>query len=261
MIKMPNEKCIVLIPVRMESSRLAGKPMRKIAGIPMIIHVAIRSSQCPIAERTIVCTDSADIIFECEKYGIEVCNTRNNHLNGTDRIAEAAILLKLSDNQIIVDVQGDEPFVNINYISEVASNVAHSQYGCVVPYQDFEESNNPNRVKIVSSFDKIIYFSRSDVPKYFGQVNRPMKKHLSIIGFKVDVLKKYYSFFPKELEKIEKIELFRLIENNIDIGTFKMAGQSMSVDTEDDYQKACRMIETDDYFLKLYKEGLFNAKS
>ena len=67
--------------------------------------------------------------------------------------------------------------------------------------------------------------------------------------------------FPTELEKIEKIELFRLIENNIDIGTFKMDGQSMSVDTEDDYQKACRMIETDEYFLKLYKQGLFNDKS
>ena len=258
---MSNEKCIVLIPARMESSRLDGKPMKKIAGIPMIIHVAIRSSQCPIVKRTIVCTDSAAIIYECEKYGIEVCNTRNSHLNGTDRIAEAAMLLNLPDNEIIVDVQGDEPFVSINYISEVASKVTHSQYGCIVPYQEFEEPNNPNRVKIVSSSDRIIYFSRSDVPNYFGQVSYPMKKHLSIIGFRSDVLKKYYSLFPTELEKIEKIELFRLIENNIDIGTFKMDGQSMSVDTEEDYQKACRMIETDDYFLKLYNEGLFNEKS
>ncbi len=258
---MPNEKCIVLIPARMESSRLDGKPMKKIAGIPMIIHVAVRSSQCPIVKRTIVCTDSAAIIYECEKYGIEVCNTRNNHLNGTDRIAEAAMLLNLPNNEIIVDVQGDEPFVSIDYISEVANKVTHSHYGCIVPYQEFEESNNPNRVKIVSSSDRIIYFSRSDVPNYFGQVSYPMKKHLSIIGFRSDVLKKYYSLFPTELEKIERIELFRLIENNIDIGTFKMDGQSMSVDTEEDYQKACRMIETDDYFLKLYNKGLFNEKS
>lgn len=258
---MPNKKCIVLIPARMESSRLDGKPMKRIAGIPMIIHVAVRSSQCPIVKRTIVCTDSAAIIYECEKYGIEVCNTRNNHLNGTDRIAEAAKLLNLPDSEIIVDVQGDEPFVSINYISEVASKLTDSQYGCIVPYQEFEESNNPNRVKIVSSSDRIIYFSRSDVPNYFGQVSYSMKKHLSIIGFRSDVLKKYYSLFPTELEKTEKIELFRLIENNIHIGTFKMNGQSMSVDTEEDYQKACRMIETDDYFLKLYNEGLFNEKS
>ena len=261
MIKMPNEKCIVLIPVRMESSRLAGKPMRKIAGIPMIIHVAIRSSQCPIAERTIVCTDSADIIFECEKYGIEVCNTRNNHLNGTDRIAEAAILLKLSDNQIIVDVQGDEPFVNINYISEVASNVAHSQYGCVVPYQDFEESNNPNRVKIVSSFDKIIYFSRSDVPNYFGQVNRPMKKHLSIIGFRLSGLKKFVASAPTPLENIERIELMRLIELGVPIGTFLQHGSSLSVDTMQDYELACRMMVRDDLFKKMISSGGFDARN
>ena len=89
---MINEKCIVLIPARMESSRLPGKALKEIGGIPMVVHVAIRSSQCPTTDRTIVCTDSADIIFECEKYGIEACNTRGNHRNGTERIAEAAML-------------------------------------------------------------------------------------------------------------------------------------------------------------------------
>ena len=258
---MLNKKCIVLIPARMESSRLDGKPMKKIAGIPMIIHVAIRSSQCSIADRTIVCTDSADIIYECEKYGIEACNTRHDHRNGTERIAEAAMLLGLPDDQIVVDVQGDEPFVNPIYISKVANYVAKSKYVCVVPYQDFEEPNNTNRVKIVNSSDKVIYFSRADVPNYFGKTNQSMKKHLSIVGFRVNALKKYQSISSTELENIEKIELFRLIENNINIGTFKMDGESMSVDTEEDYQKACRMIETDKQFLKLLHEGFFNVKS
>ena len=106
---MINEKCIVLIPARMESSRLPGKALKEIGGIPMVVHVAIRSSQCPTTDRTIVCTDSADIIFECEKYGIEACNTKGNHLNGTERIAEAAILLNLPYDQIVIYVQGDEP--------------------------------------------------------------------------------------------------------------------------------------------------------
>lgn len=255
-----KEKCIVLIPARMESSRLPGKALKEIGGIPMIVHVAIRSSQCSIADRTIVCTDSADIIFECEKYGIEACNTRVDNLNGTERIAEAAILLGLSDDQIVIDVQGDEPFVSPEYISNVANFVSQSNYDCVVPYQDFEEPGNTNRVKIVSSSDRIIYFSRSDVPNYFGQMSGPMKKHLSIIGFRVGALKKYIASLPTELEKLEKIELFRLIENKISIGTFKMNGQSISVDTEEDYHKACRMIETDNYFLKLLKKGFFNAK-
>ncbi len=101
---MLNEKCTILIPARMESSRLPVKALKKIGGIPMIIHVAIRSSQCSLVDRTIVCTDSSDIIFECEKYGIEVCNTRWDHNNGTERIAEAAILLGIPDDQIVIDV-------------------------------------------------------------------------------------------------------------------------------------------------------------
>ena len=202
---MLNEKCTILIPARMESSRLPGKALKKIGGIPMIIHVAIRSSQCSLVDRTIVCTDSSDIIFECEKYGIEVCNTRWDHKNGTERIAEAAILLELPDDQIVIDVQGDEPFVSPEYISKVANYVSQSKYGCVVPYQDFEEPDNVNKVKIVSSSDRIVYFSRSDVPNYFGQTSQSMKKHLSIIGFRVGALKKYISAVPGELEEIEKV--------------------------------------------------------
>ena len=258
---MPSEKCIVLIPVRMESSRLPGKPLKRLSGISIISHVAIRSAQCPLAERIIVCTDSADIIFECEKYGIEVCNTKFDHKNGTERIAEAATILGLHDDQIVIDVQGDEPFVKPEYISKVTNYVSKNGYNCVVPYQNFDEPGNSNRVKIVSSSDKVIYFSRSDVPTHFGQPTEPMKKHLSIIGFRVSALKEYNSTPPSELEKLEKIELFRLIENDISIGTFKMDGQSMSIDTEEDYQKACRMIQSDDYFLNLVKEGFFNAKN
>ncbi len=258
---MNSNKCIVLIPVRMESIRLPGKPLKKLAGIPIIAHVAIRASRCKDVERTIVCTDSADIIFECEKYGIEACNTRFDHKNGTERISEASRLLGLNNDQIVIDVQGDEPFVKPEYISKVSDFISKSNYGCVVPYQNSNEQNNINRVKIVSSSDKIIYFSRSDVPIHFGKTNEPMKKHLSIIGFKVDALNKYHMAKESELENIEKIELFRLIENNIAIGTFKMDGYSMSIDTEEDYHKACRIIQSDKYFLKLKKEGFFNVKS
>lgn len=258
---MQSEKSIILIPVRMESSRLPGKPLKKLSGIPIIAHVAIRSRQCPLAERTIVCTDSADIIYECEKYGIEVCNTKFNHNNGTERIAEAATLLGLNDDQIVIDVQGDEAFVKPEYISNVTNYISKSTHECIVPYQNFNEKGNKNRVKIVSSSDKVIYFSRSDVPTHFGQPTEPMKKHLSIIGFRVSALKWYNSTPPSELENLEKIELYRLIENNVSIGTFKMDGQSMSIDTEEDYQKACRMIQSDTYFSDLVNKGFFNAKS
>ena len=254
-------KCIVLIPARMESSRLPGKPLKKLADIPIIVHVAIRSAQCPDVERTIVCTDSADIIYECEKYDIEVCNTKFDHQNGTERIAEASKLIGLKNDQIIIDVQGDEPFVKPEYISKVYNFIKNSKYGCVVPYQNFDEQDNINKVKIVSSSDRIVYFSRSDVPTFFGSPIRPMKKHLSIIGFKVKTLLKYYFLNPSELENIEKIELFRLLENNIPIGTFKMNGYSMSIDTEEDYQKACRIISSDKSFSKLINNGLFNEKN
>tara|TARA_B100000989_G_scaffold90006_1_gene65103 strand:- start:1728 stop:2510 length:783 start_codon:yes stop_codon:yes gene_type:complete len=250
----------VLIPARIESSRLPGKLLKNIQGIPLIVHVAKRSMNAKHAKRVIVCTDSYEIIYECEKYQIEVCNTKSDHLNGTERIAEASRILGLGPKEIIIDVQGDEAFVMPEYIDKVASFMKNTKFGCVVPHQYIKETNNLNRVKIVSSAERVIYFSRKDVPCFFGSHEGFMKKHLSIIGFNAEALSKYSLSQMTELERIEKIELFRLIEIGVEIGTFLMEGQSLSVDTKEDYEKACRMMEYDELFKNLSKERKFEKE-
>jgi len=239
----------------MESSRLPGKPLLDICGMPMIVHVALRARLSNRIAQVVVCTDSVEILHVCSKYKIDVCLTRNNHLNGTERIAEAAEMLDLEEDDIIVDVQGDEPFVQPEYIEQVSDYVANSQYRCVVPYQLMDEYDNPHRVKVVASNDRILFFSRRDVPYYFGEVHKPLKKHLSIIGFRLSALKAFVSIKPTPLECIERIELMRLIEIGEPIGTFLQEGSSHSVDTPEDYRLACRMMERDRTFIEKIANG------
>lgn len=254
---MKDDCCTILIPARMESSRLPGKPLIKISNLPMIVHVAKRCALYKNASDVVVCTDSADIIYECEKYGIDVVNTTYHHKNGTTRIAEAASILGLDDDSIVIDVQGDEPLVDPEYIDQVHSFIRSSNLGCCVPFQKFEETHNKNRVKIVSSGERVIYFTRSDAPTYFSKPFAGYKKHLSVIGFRHQTLQAYAALPIGELEAMEQIELFRLIENGIAIGTFEMSGSSTSVDTPADLELVKRAILDD----RIYQENreLFNA--
>lgn len=251
-----STQTVVLIPARMESTRLPDKPLKKIAGLPMIVHVAKRSQLATGVDRVVVCTDSPEILMVCEKFGVDVCMTKSTHRNGTERIAEAADVMGLQDDDIIIDVQGDEAFVLPEYIQEVADFTRNTDYECVVPHQMIDEYGNLNRVKMVSHGDRVIYFSRSDIPCYFGDIRQPMKKHLSIIGFRLSGLKKFVASEPTPLENIERVELMRLIELGVAIGTFRQDGVSLSVDTQEDYTLACRMMERDKVFLELIKPNI-----
>ena len=196
---------VVLIPARMESARLPGKPLKDICGIPMIVHVAKRSQLCKSVGQVIVCTDSFEITKTCEKYDISVCLTKSSHQNGTERIAEAASDLGLHDQTIVIDVQGDEAFVQPRYIEPVIEFLGCSKYGCVVPFQIMEDRNNVNRVKLVTAGDRVIYMSRLDVPYCFGQFNEPLKKHLSVIGLK-PALDVFASTSATPIELAERID-------------------------------------------------------
>ena len=259
--KSMSGEVVVLIPARMDSSRLPGKALKLISGVEMIVHVAKRCSLLEGLDRVVVCTDSIQILEVCQKYNIEVCLTSSVHDNGTERIAQAASIMKLSDEDIIIDVQGDEPFVKPEYIEQVARFLEETSYECVIPYQNTDEYNNFNRVKLVSCGERVIYLSRSDVPFYFGVIKAPLKKHLSIIGFRLSGLKKFVASAPTPLENIERIELMRLIELGVPIGTFLQHGSSLSVDTMQDYELACRMMVRDDLFKKMISSGGFDARN
>lgn len=254
-------KIVTLIPARMDSSRLPGKALKKISGVEMIVHVAKRCALLESLDRVVVCTDSMQILEVCEKYNIEVCLTSSSHDNGTERIAEAAEIMKLSLDDIIVDVQGDEAFVRPEYIDQVVQFLRNTSYECVIPHQHCDDFNNINRVKLVSHNDRVIYLSRSDIPCHFGVLKAPLKKHLSIIGFRLSGLLKFVESVSTPLENIERIELMRLIELGVPIGTFFQDGVSLSVDTNDDYELACRMMDRDELFNKMSESGRFNVSN
>lgn len=247
-----THKIVALIPARWESSRLPGKALKKICGFEMIVHVAKRCALLESLDRVVVCTDSMKIVQVCETYNIDVCLTSSSHKNGTERIAEAANIMKLSEDDIIVDVQGDEAFVRPEYIEQVVKFLKDTNYECVIPHQYSDDFNNVNRVKLVAHDDRVIYLSRSDVPCCFGVEKAPLKKHLSIIGFRLSGLLKFVKSDATPIENIERIELMRLIELGVPIGTFLQSGLSLSVDTSEDYELACRMMDRDDLFKKMY---------
>ena len=238
-----------LIPARLESSRLPEKALLDFWGYPMVYHVAKRAELCHQLDKVIVCTDSAKIAEICLSNGINICLTQDIHSNGTERIAEAARIIGADDNDIIVDIQGDEPLVNPDTITNVVNFSKEMSHDVVVPYLEISDGDDPNRVKLVTSGENVIYMSRQNVPYQFINETK-IKKHLSIIGFKFSALQAFSRSNRTELESIEGVELLRAIEIGLRVGTFKENIESLSVDTSEDYERAVRMMRHDPIFLE-----------
>jgi len=233
-----------LIPVRIESERLPRKALLEMHGLPMIIHVALRSKKCSELDGLWVCTDSSEIAYVCEKYKVNVCLTSSSHSNGTERIAEAAKLLDFNDEDIVVDIQGDEPLVKPRVIRSVINDTKTmlSVGGDVfLPHVPGCESGNKNIVKVIESMGRVLYLTRSDSPNSFS-VESPLKKHLSVIGFSCKSLKKFASFEIGPLEKVEGVELLRALEFGLSIHTKPYQEDTFSVDVQADAEKAIRYM-------------------
>jgi 3-deoxy-manno-octulosonate cytidylyltransferase (CMP-KDO synthetase) len=241
---------IGLIPVRLESSRLPNKAILEISGIPMILHVVKRAKLSKILDRVVVCTDSHKICDLCVENKIEVVLTKNVHTNGTERIAEAADILGLDQDTIVVDIQGDEPLLKPYMIDNVADYlIKNNQFDIIVPFIKIFEEESHSRVKLVTSNDNVVYMSRRNLPYPFSK-DAVYKKHLSIIAFKMDALSKFASSEPTPLEEIEGIELLRAIEIGLKVGTFEEYGETLSVDTSEDYERVQRLMCKDELYLE-----------
>jgi len=239
-----------LIPVRLESSRLPNKAILEISGIPMILHVVRRAQLSKTLDRVVVCTDSHKICDLCVENKIEVVLTKNIHTNGTERIAEAAGILNLDKDTIIVDIQGDEPLLKPYMIDDVVDYLVKNKgFDIIVPFIETFEDESHSRVKLVASGSNVVYMSRRNLPYPFlkGVV---YKKHLSIIAFRVDALSKFASSKPTPLEEVEGIELLRAIEIGLKVGTFKEYGETLAVDTQEDYERVQRLMCRDELYLE-----------
>lgn len=233
-----------LIPARLNSSRLPGKALIKIHGLPMIIHVALRSKLATGLDKVIVCTDSPQIAEVCDSYDVNVCLTSSYHVNGTERIAQASKFLGLSKEDVVIDIQGDEPLVEPSTIDKVI----HETIKCrdrggdiFLPHLNKCSPENKNIVKVVESNGRVIYLSRLDIPFSFSDTTS-LKKHLSIVGFTYEALIKFSNLRVGKLEKIEGVELLRALENDMKIYTDTFDGDSISVDVKNDLEVVSRKM-------------------
>ena len=241
-----KNKVAGLIPSRLNSSRLFAKALMEIDGLPLVVHTYKRALLANHLDDLYICTDSSKIASVAKKHNCKVIKTGNN-LTGTDRISEAADKLK-EKFDLYVDIQGDEPLIDPRHIDNVIIwHLKNLNFDIIVPSLKTKRVNSPHVVKIVKSKKKILYFSRAEIPFEFKNNNQYYYKHLSVISFKPESLKKFKQFKESKLEKIEGIELMRALENDMSIGTFELKGNSFSVDTKLDFQKAQKTMINDKY--------------
>tara|TARA_Y100000768_G_C23935259_1_gene662236 strand:- start:426 stop:1181 length:756 start_codon:yes stop_codon:yes gene_type:complete len=245
MKKLNNKlKSVGLIPVRLNSSRLFRKAILEIDKIPMVIHTYKRSLLSKKLDDVFICTDSREIKKIAKKFKCKTISTGPNS-TGTDRISEASYKLKTKFD-LYIDIQGDEPLIDPNHIDMVIDwHTKNSKFDIVVPSIKSKNIDTPHIVKIVKSRNKVLYFSRSLIPNPFKKNINFFLKHLSVISFKPEALKKFKKLPQSTLEKIEGIELMRALENDMSIGTFNLNGSSFSVDTKEDFLKAMKFMDID----------------
>lgn len=212
---------IAIIPARYASTRLPGKPLADIHGKPMVVHVMERARESG-ASRVIVATDHPEVAKAVEAAGGEVCMTSPDHHSGTERLAEVIAHYGFADDQIIVNVQGDEPLIPPVIVRQVAENLAGSQAGMAtlaVPIESVEEAFNPNAVKVVMDAQGYaLYFSRATIPwdrERFAaskeSIGDSLLRHIGIYAYRAGFVRRYVSWAPSQLEQIELLEQLRVL--------------------------------------------------
>jgi len=238
----------VLIPARYDSTRLPGKPLADIAGKPMVVRVAERAARAGAA-KIVVATDDQRICDAAATHGIAACLTRADHPTGTDRLAEAARLLDLPGDAIVVNVQGDEPLLAASLIRAVADLLAAHPEAAIAtachPIANAAEAFNPNVVKVVLDANgNALYFSRATIPwarDAFASardaipLGLPLYRHYGLYAYRVDFLRLFPSLRPAPIERFEALEQLRALWHGYRIVVEIADGTpAPGVDTEDD---------------------------
>lgn len=248
---------VAVIPARYASSRLPGKPLLEIAGKPMIIHVAEKAIASG-ARAVWVATDNQEIFETVKRHGMNVCLTSEKHPTGTDRIAETVQQLKLSDDEIVVNVQGDEPLIEPQIIRQVADDLSSHKAAAIAtmahPIKDAAEMFNPNVVKVV--IDKTgyaLYFSRAPIPfarDAFAKDakslpgNFPVYRHLGLYAYRVNFLKQYPHLEGAAIEKFEALEQLRALWHGFKISVaLTQEAPQPGIDTEEDLERVRKLFD------------------
>jgi 3-deoxy-manno-octulosonate cytidylyltransferase (CMP-KDO synthetase) len=234
---------IAIIPARYGSTRLPGKALLDIEGKPLIRRVYERVIGASRVSRVIVATDDPRIAEAVAAFGGEVVMTSPLHRSGTDRVAEAAVI---AGGDIVVNVQGDEPFIEPEVIDLVVRRVVEDQeISCSTaasPICDEAVWRDPNAVKVVTDLrGRALYFSRSPLPFWRDSGFGGAFLHIGIYCFRREFLLRYASLEPTPLERAEKLEQLRMIEHGWSIGVVETDHGSIGVDTEADLETVRRI--------------------
>ena len=218
----------VIIPVRFESTRLPGKPLVDIAGKPMIQHVYERAKDSG-AESVVIATDSDKVAEAAKAFGAEVCMTLPEHQSGTERLSEAVEALEYEDDDLIINVQGDEPLISPDTINKVACDLHEHETvkmtSICEPIETVEDLMNPSIVKVVLNRRNFaMYFSRSPIPwqRALGadeqaDLTENYYRHVGLYGYRVSMLKDYVNWAESPYEALESLEQLRVLWNGFRI--------------------------------------------
>ena len=237
---------MIIIPARLASTRFPQKVLADIGGLPMVVRTA---KQVEHLDRVVVAADDEKIIEICKEYGVEAMLTSTTHKSGTDRINECATILNLKDDELIINVQADEPFIEPSVVKSLILKLKALQknkepfiMGSCYNAINAESAEDPNLVKVVlDDEDNAIYFSRSKIPfnqgggaKYFG--------HIGIYGFSKKSLNEFCNLKDAPIEDIEKLEQLRAIYHQKKITMVKVSSTGFGIDTKEDLARAVEIF-------------------
>ena len=236
-------KIFGFIPARYDSTRFPGKPLAQIAGKPMIQHVYERAVACEDLSQVYVATDDERIAACVEGFKGKTVITGKGHASGTDRICEAALKTGLGKNDIVVNIQGDQPLFNPSIASRLVEPFLEDRFVVMTTLRfritDPEEISNPNHVKVVTDFEgNALYFSRCSIPfSRDPHIQGVYYKHLGFYGFRMEFLERFTHLPEGELESLEKLEQLRALESGYHIRVLDSPFDSIEVDVPEDIRK------------------------
>lgn len=241
---------VAIIPARYKSNRFPGKPLADINGKPMIQHVVERATQVEMLSKVYVATDNQKIAEVVTGFGGNVVMTRDDHVSGTDRLAEAAEKIGISENDVVVNIQGDQPFFPAEVIEQVAGPLlddpALPMSTLIYKIIRKEEINDPNHVKTIFDKDNFaLYFSRSAIPFQRNPEEATVPtyyKHLGFYAYRKGFLLTYVSLPEGEWERFEKLEQLRALEYGYKIKVVLTQHDSVEVDTEEELKRVATLM-------------------
>ena len=261
---MPTKTHIV-IPARFKSTRLPGKPLLPIHGKPMILWVAEKAKLADFADDMCIATDDEAIAKVCIEAGFDVVMTSNAHASGTDRLAEVAAIKGWSENDIVVNMQGDEPLVPALLLEQVKALLVQDAESVMAtlcePIEDYETFMRPSVVKVVSQtsndLQRALYFSRAPIPcdrdvvlandrATQQQAPKNAYRHLGLYAYRVSLLQQFVNWPQTPLETLESLEQLRILENGGHIAIASAACHlPAGVDTQEDLDRLNAMSLVD----------------